>query len=318
MLMKRKIFGFGTIALTLSSLAFASDITFDRYHTQDEINQYMAIEAQKHPGLVTKVQLGTSAQGREISYVIIAKGNPENMNTLYFNGTHHGDEWSSTESILGLIDYLIENADTPKISSLLKSYAIYIQPLVNPDGHQVQTREDSSGNDLNRDYSYPGRDDGDSFKQVETQLVKKLVDQIKPRAAGAYHSGIEEVLWPWCFTPNQAPSSAVLSSVGKTTAQAMGMDRYLQSYNDYETEGEFIDYAYIKYKTIALTYEVSEVKTPAESELQGIVDRSIKGAIAQIDAVEMADIGILNLDTENATHQPHYGHYGILRGPRFE
>jgi predicted deacylase len=145
---------YALIFLFFAQSVFAGDLTFNRYHTQDEINSYMSQEAQNHPDLVQKKTLGTSAQGREISYVIVAKGTPSQ--SIYINGTHHGDEWSATESTLALIDYLISNKDTPEVSQVLTNYAVYIQPLVNPDGHQAKTREDSFGNDPNRDYSFSG------------------------------------------------------------------------------------------------------------------------------------------------------------------
>jgi predicted deacylase len=300
------------LALTISS-AMAGDLTFDRYHTQDEINQYMIQEATSHPDLVQRKQLGTSAQGREISYVILAKGTPSQ--SIYINGTHHGDEWSATESVIGLIDYLIAQKDTPEVSQILSNYAIYIQPLVNPDGHQAHTREDSFGNDPNRDYSYPQRTDANSFKTKEIQLVKSLVDQVHFRAAAAYHSGIEEVLWSWCYTSKSTPDNSLLINLGKTVAEAMGFDRYLQSYNDYATTGEFIDYAYMKDQTMALTFEVSTDKTPDVSELQSDVDRSIKGAMAMMQTVHLADLGQIDL---HVVQHAHYGKLGKIDKPRLE
>jgi hypothetical protein len=292
---------------------FAGDLTFERYHTQDEINNYMSQEAQNHPDLVQKKTLGTSAQGREISYVIVAKGTPSQ--SIYINGTHHGDEWSATESTLALIDYLIANKDTPEVSQVLTNYAVYVQPLVNPDGHQAKTREDSFGNDPNRDYSFPGQSDEQSFKLKEIQLVKSLVDSVHFRAAAAYHSGIEEVLWSWCYTKKTTPDNSILINLGKTVAEAMGFDRYLQSYNDYATTGEFIDYAYMKDNTMALTFEVSEIKTPPASQLQGIVDNSIKGAMAMMETVHRADLGQIDL---HVVQHARYGKLGKTTTPRLE
>jgi hypothetical protein len=304
---------YALIFLFFAQSVFAGDLTFNRYHTQDEINSYMSQEAQNHPDLVQKKTLGTSAQGREISYVIVAKGTPSQ--SIYINGTHHGDEWSATESTLALIDYLISNKDTPEVSQVLTNYAVYIQPLVNPDGHQAKTREDSFGNDPNRDYSFPGQSDADSFKLKEIQLVKGLVDSVHFRAAAAYHSGIEEVLWSWCYTEKTTPDNSLLINLGKTVAEAMGFDRYLQSYNDYATTGEFIDYAYMKDNTMALTFEVSEIKTPPASQLQGIVNNSIKGAMAMMETVHMADLGQIDL---HVVQTAHYGIRGKTTAPRLE
>ena len=267
------------------------DLSFNQYHSQDAIHTYLTTAATNHPGLVTYTKLGQSRQGREISVIAISHKDPTTVPTIYFNGTHHGDEWSSTEGVLGLADYLITNHDSPAIKATLDSYAIYIQPLVNPDGHSARTREDSQGNDPNRDYEYPGGSASSAYRLPEIKLVRDLVAKIKPRGAAAYHSGIEEVIWPWCYTGHDAPNANVVAAAGKMVADAMGFDRYLQSYDDYPTTGEFIDFTYSKYGTLSLTFEVSTAKTPSASQLDGVVRTSIKGAMTFIDAIKAVDAG---------------------------
>jgi hypothetical protein len=309
------VFAWVTSFVGFSFQAKADDLTFTSYHTQPQIAQFLRSEAQKYPSLVTFKVLGSSRQKREIAYVTVSNKALGSVPALYFNGTHHGDEWSATEGILGLIDYLVTHRADPQVAGLLDHYAFYLQPLVNPDGHIAKTREDSQGNDPNRDYSFPDQSDADSFKLPEIQLVKSLVDQIKPKAAAAYHSGIEEVLWSWCYESAGAPDKALLSNMGAITAKAMGFDRYLQSYDDYATEGEFIDYAYMKYGTVALTFEVSVIKTPPASQLAGIVKNSITGALAFVNAISKVDSGEFHL---NAELKGHLGKMGKRKGPRLE
>ena len=98
------------------------------------------------------------------------------------------------------MDYLLVHRDDADVSLLLSKYVFYLQPIVNPDGHQHHTREEIHGKDPNRDYAYPGGAANKKFKTKIIPLVKKLLDSRKFIAAAAYHSGIEEVLWPWCYT----------------------------------------------------------------------------------------------------------------------
>jgi len=271
----------------------AQDLQFNRYHSQDEINQFLRDEATRHPDLVHFTVLGKSKEGREISYVAVTKtpGTP----ALYYNGTHHGDEWSSTEAILGLIDYLVTHKDDANIDGLLKAYTFYLQPLVNPDGHAARTREDSLGRDPNRDYAYAKRSEAKSFKVPEIALVKKLMDQIHPRAAAAYHSGIQEVLWSWCYTSKGTPDADLLEQITQKTAESMGMNRYMQSYYDYPSDGEFIDYAYMKYHTVALTFEISDDKPPPAADLAAIVQNSIRGALTLATMIQNKDLGLIHV-----------------------
>jgi hypothetical protein len=312
----KKIFFILALFLSTQFQAHAEDLSFNRYHSQTEINAYMKQEAQSHPDLVTFKNLGQSLGKREISYIIISHKVPSSVPAIYFNGTHHGDEWSSTEGILGLADYLISHHGDPAVTELLNSYAIYLQPLINPDGHAAQTREDSLSRDPNRDYSFPNRPDSESFAVPEIQLVKKLVDSIHPVLAAAYHSGIEEVLWPWCYTDSAPTDKVSFAKLAQASATAMEFDRYLQSYDDYATDGEFIDYVYWKYKTKALTFEISEEKTPAMSDLPGVVNKSVRGALTLMNSFRHP-----NFQSLPATGKlGQYGHLGLFprTGPRFE
>lgn len=298
------------------------DLSFSAYHTQEDIHAYLSGEATKHPDFVTFAKLGDSRQGRAIEYITLSNKDASTVPSIYLNGTHHGDEWSSTESILGLADYLITHHTDAAVKSILDSYAVVLQPLVNPDGHQAKTREDSTGVDPNRDYEYPTGDASTAFQVPEIALVRDLLSKIKPHGAAAYHSGIQEVLWSWCYTPTGSSDAAVLEAAGKATAQAMGFDRYLQSYDDYATTGEFIDYAYQQYGTLALTFEVSTVKTPPTSQLNGVVVNSIKGAMAFMDMVQKRDSGALMTTQSDTTRslerRGSLGAMGVRTTPRLE
>ncbi len=274
----------------------AHALEFNKYHSQDEIKSWLLDLAKQHPELVKLKFLGYSQQGREINYIIISKHHEqENQPALYFNGTHHGNEKSSTESILGLIDFIIDNRSEPVVSEILDQYAIYLQPIVNPDGHALHSRMDSVGRDPNRDYSFPERDEQESFKIQDVRLVKSLVDQVKFRAAGAFHSGLEAILWPWCFTPQRNAENDTFYTLSKMTADAMGISRYAQSYSDYPTRGEFIDYVFMAHGTLALTFEVSPEPTPAAPRLAHYVQRSVKGALAFMRGVMALDRGNLRI-----------------------
>lgn len=263
---------FVLLFLFFSLPAFGLD--FNKYHTQEEIKSWMLEQAKAHPDLVKFKFLGYSQQGREINYLIITKNEAANPPAIYLNGTHHGNEKSSTEAILGLIDFMIANQRQPLVSEVLDHYAIYLQPMVNPDGHALHSRSDSLGRDPNRDYSFPEREEQDSFKIQDIRLVKSLLDKVKFRAAAAYHSGMEAVLWPWCFTSQRNTDIDTFYTLAKITATSMNMSRFNQSFSDYPTRGEFIDYAYMTHGTLALTLEVSSDPSPPTSRLAYYVQRS--------------------------------------------
>lgn len=280
--------------IMFSTVGWALD--FRHYHSQDEINKYMARLQAEHPGLVRFKLLGYSQHGREVNYLVISKNDPETVPAIYLNGTHHGDEKSSTETVLGLADFLVNNQRLRDVSEFLENYAVYLQPLVNPDGHAANSRYDDMGRDPNRDYAYPERSEEDSFKSPTSRLVKELTDKVRFRAALAFHSGMEGVLWAWAYTPHQAPDHDAYLTLAKVTALAMGMPRFMQSHGDYPSRGEFIDYVYMAHGTLAMTVEVSNDPTPPIRILGAVVRRAIAGAMAFMLSVQALDHGVLKLE----------------------
>jgi predicted deacylase len=276
-----------------------SALTFDRYHSQDEINFYLKATSLQVPDLVETKTLGQSRQGRDIIYAIIQPKDGKPRDAILINGTHHGNEKSSTESVLGLMKYLLAHRQEANVREILATYAIYVVPLVNPDGHAADSRTDSQGLDINRDYSYPLRKAEESFRTESSQLIRSLMEQVRFHAAIAYHSGMEAILWPACYTNSPPTDQALFRALSKKTAKAMGFTRYLQSYQDYPSEGEFIDFAYSTYGTLAITMEVSEEPSPSEKILPTIVDRSIRGALSFLDGLRDVALGRLDLDDEN-------------------
>ena len=69
-------------------------------------------------------------------------------------------------------------------------------------------------------------------------------------------------------------------------ADSMGFSYFQQSYNDYKTEGEFIDYAFMKYGTYAMTLEVSREHTPNPKKLKYVMQRTVKGTVSFLESIE--------------------------------
>jgi hypothetical protein len=270
-------------------------IDFLAYHNQQQIENYLQAVAAALPAIAQYMVLGQSVQGRDLPYLVINATCQAGPPAVFTNGTHHGDEPSSTESVLAIPDYLLRKSTTDTaMRGLLAAYAFYVLPLVNPDGFAANTRENADGVDINRDYSYPERSDADSFKTVEARLVKSLQESVGFRAAIAFHSGAQEVIWPWCYTGDATADGSFFMVAGQKAAQAMNFAIFQQSYDDYPTEGEYIDFAYWRSHSLAATFEVSTVKTPSAASLAGVVDDACKGTVAWIQAVNDHDKGSLH------------------------
>ncbi len=263
--------------LLMSIIALdAYALSFDRYHSQAEISDFLINAGKNHPE-VTYYKLGTTSQGKSMEYIVLRGRDQRKKTALYLNATHHGDEWASTESLLRLTDEILLNLSSKYIQEILAQFDLILHPIVNPDGHHLKTRENSQGIDLNRDYPYPKKKSG--FQYNETARVKTLLDRHPISGALALHSGMEGVLWPWAHTQEKPRHDALFRTLSRKVANAMGLRHFAQSFSDYQTTGEFIDYAYMQYGALALTLEVSNDLTPRQEKLPQITARAVAGCM---------------------------------------
>ncbi len=253
-------------------------IRFDQYHDYTYIEQFLKKQAVIHDHIQYK-KLGYSAKGLEIGALEIFEGKDPQAPAIFINGTHHGNEKASTEASLAVIDYLARKKNEKVVRNMLNRYRFIIQPLVNPDGFVMESRFAADGTDPNRDYPHPTNLQK-PFRLVETRLVANLMEEHNFVGSVAFHAGIEAILWPWCFSNKKVYHERQFFSLGKLIANAMGIHKYKQSYKDYKSEGEFIDYAYMTYGTFALTVEVSPVPKPAPHLLPEVAQKAVRGFIA--------------------------------------
>lgn len=275
-----------TVCFILTGLPAAAqtDLRFDAYHDHAFINQWMQELSRESPETFRYEELGLSRGGRSIAMLVVT-GPSGRAPGVYFNGAHHGNEKVSAEAVLGLIDWFRQNPDDDRARSILEHWTLYLQPVVNPDGHVSGSRFDLTGIDPNRDYGVPGRADIPAFRAPETRLVAGVLARHPIYAAAAIHSGMEAVLWPYCYTRKPNPLSAVFRHLSVKTAAAMDINWVTQSSHDYYSTGEFIDYAFIKHGVLALTLEISLDNQPRPDRLPVVVDRSVRGALAFIEGL---------------------------------
>lgn len=127
-------------------------LTFDRYHTVDVMYTWLRRWAERYPDIVELYQVGTSLEGRPILQVTLtnrATGPHTDKPAAFFEGGRHSGEVTSSESVLWLIQHLVEGYGRDReITALLDRAAIHLKPQNNPDGsnmylHTAQTNRSS-------------------------------------------------------------------------------------------------------------------------------------------------------------------------------
>lgn len=146
---------------------------------QPNVTGYAAMTAHlqtdvAHSPLIRVVSLGKSAGGRRDLWLVrvaSSAADPAKTTRLLILCRQHGDEPASTEAVLGLIHRLASGGD-PALRAELARITLYFMPMVNPDGAEANTRGNSVGADLNRDWGV--------FHQPETRAAARAIELLRP------------------------------------------------------------------------------------------------------------------------------------------
>jgi hypothetical protein len=125
------------------------------YHFTSDANRALRALEQAHPGLVDVVPVGASVRGQEMLLAKVtneanrAPGRPIG----FIDGCHHGNENEGCEAPLYAAWFMAANyATNATVRWMLDNFEFHFLPLVNPDGHDDQTRTNANGVNLNRNY----------------------------------------------------------------------------------------------------------------------------------------------------------------------
>lgn len=116
-------------------------LTFDRFHTVDVVNEWLNRWAARYPEIMELYEIGRSFEGRPIMQVTLTNkstGDATSKPAAFFEGGRHSGEITSSESVLWLLQHLLENyGRDDRITQLIDTKAIYLRPQNNPDGSNL-------------------------------------------------------------------------------------------------------------------------------------------------------------------------------------
>lgn len=287
--------GYRTVPLAARVPTSSAADTFRMFHSFDKPGQGIRATLADWAAADSGVHLdsvGASYEGRPILAVKIgpAGDSPGRPNVL-FVATHHAREWIAAAVAMKLIRWLADSGGTA-----VAEHDVWVIPVENPDGYQYTFTNDrfwrknrrpndngSYGVDPNRNYpTFWGFDErGSSGSQYaetyrgtsagsepETQAVMAFHAAHPPVLSLSYHSYSALILYPWGFRSGEfaADVSRFQALAGTDLAPAVldnvpesPIDRYHPGpgWSLYPTNGEYTDWAYRTYGTIAFTTELT-------------------------------------------------------------
>jgi hypothetical protein len=142
----------------------------------DDMMLYINKLAAEHPKVITLSFIGESQKNKKIPMVVLNKDNGKEKVKVWFQGGLHGDEPAGTETMLFLLDKLLND---PNYSYLLDKITLAIVPMANIDGYEKLDRYAANGLDLNRD----------QVKLIckESNFLKKAFSDFEAEVAVDFH-----------------------------------------------------------------------------------------------------------------------------------
>jgi len=300
-----KILGVFTSVLLISTIFSGISIKGDTqtsnerlFHDYESLTDELQDIALTYPAITNLYELGQSVQGRSIWGLKITD-NPdieENEVEIQFEGCHHGNEYMSVEMPLNLAWLLVENYSVdPTITDYVNNREIWIVPLVNPDGREMNQRRNANDVDLNRDYGYMhGGDSPAPFSQPETQVMREHGLNNNIKLAYSYHTTAEYVNYVWDYKPQDSPDEPWIDMISQIYADYSGYTK-IQGFDWYPTTGASDDGNYGCFGNINTIIETFN------SDVSFSWNRNRDAMLSMID---VADMGLSGVVTDAVTGDP--------------
>ncbi|MDT8400551.1 MAG: M14 family metallopeptidase [Bacteroidales bacterium] len=144
------------------------ELSFDKFHSVDVINEWLLRWSKEYPDLVDLYQIAESYEGRPILQMTITnknKGKHSDKPAAFFEGNRHSGEITGSESVMWLAQHLLRSyGKDDEISRLIDNFTFYLRPVNNPDGHNLYMHTAQSNRSTVRptDNDFDGLIDEDS------------------------------------------------------------------------------------------------------------------------------------------------------------
>ncbi len=294
----------------------------DGYHSHAALTDLLLLYSEAHPDICRLRTLGKSVEGREMWAMFISTNPDEEEDEPEFAciSAIHGSEPEGMEISLYLIDLLLKQYHREKrIADLVDNTAIWIVPLLNPDGLAAGTRENANGIDLNADFPSPENLSQNLFeggpldaegRQPEVQHIMNWMAANSLVLSANLHAGELLVCYPYCWTEEVTPDEALFHQIAKQYAVHNPPMWESPTYRNgvvngaewFVRAGTTIDWCYSYLSCNTVTVELVEGQTvmPA-SEIRALWSDNAESLISFMETVHM---GVRGTVIDRQTGEP--------------
>ncbi len=307
----------GVSGLPAGRVAFDTSYYNNYVRTMRKIDSLVSLR----PSIASLETIAVTETGGRAVVAVKLAGTASSQGTtpaILFDGAHHGCEVLTSEVCLKLLAYLIAGYDSsPVLRRYIDSLRIFIVPLVNPDGHEVNfvtpdtlwrknTRDNNSngywdpedGVDLNRNYPFLWDIGGSPFpsdreyrgpyplSEAETQGMVALCAREKFLTNICYHSsleaeGWEKIYYPWDWGGVRSPDYDIIRPIAIALASSIpnlaGTGTYSAAIGNALSGGMYRNWSYYNYGVFSYTVETG-IYYPSPAAAESICANNILGA----------------------------------------
>ncbi|XP_069022371.1 carboxypeptidase B2 [Embiotoca jacksoni] len=254
---------------TMNSTDPRSGATFyERYHTLEDIYDWINRTARDNPSTVKTILIGSSYEKRPLYVLKLSFNDRPNKKAMWIDCGIHAREWIAPAFCLWFVHYSLSfykiNQD---ITRILDNMDVYVLPVVNPDGYKytwttkrmwrknrsIAEGTDCVGVDLNRNFDANWCTEGASpdpcteiycgtFPESEPES-QAVADFLRSRKDSvqlylSIHAYSQMLLFPYSYTLDEAENHRELLEMSQEAAQKIR--RYYRSIYRYGAGGKTI------------------------------------------------------------------------------
>jgi len=282
------------------------------YHTYTQLTSELQALAAAHPAICRRVSVGKTADNRDI-WALLITDNPlveEDEPEVRLGGSIHGDEPLGMELCLYLINHLLTNyASDARITGIIDNTVLWVLPLLNPDGLELNSRYNRNGYDLNRSFpEYPEDFTGTVYNQTmttagrqpEVAAIMAWSAQQSITLAANFHGGALVVNYPYdddakpsgtdCPTPDDLLFEEISRAYSIHNIPMWNSSIFPQGIVNgcrwYILQGGLQDWDYRYLGGNEVTIELSNSKHPAQSTLPTFWNDNRESMLAYIETTQ--------------------------------
>lgn len=249
------------------------------YTNYTQVKQKLQSLAAKNPATAL-FTIGDSDSGEKILGLKIGSGALKNLVV----GTHHGNEYGSTEVAMAVAESL---AKAP-----ITGQTIFVIPVLNINGYNDRDRYETNGggsHDPNRDYPGACATEG-PFLLKSTKALATFIDKENIVNSATLHTYYPAVVWPWGISTRDldTPYTDTFKQLTAYATQESGYQTGNSTEVIYAADGTFEDYAFWKHGIWSILFELGFSHNPSETDVQKMIDVNVPGIRRMLANAPMA------------------------------